>query len=304
MNSNHTTQKSLCNQTHEVAVDFQELRQNEKRTLWVVLFTTLMMIVEIVAGYVTGSMALLADGYHMASHAGALGIAFVVYRLAQSPRFKEKLNFGTGKILTLGGYTSAIGLGMIALWMAAESIERFLNPTAIHFNEAIVIAVLGLIVNILSALILGLHSHNHDHETHRHSVQDHNHQSALVHVLADALTSVAAIIALIFAKSFGWNWLDPVIGVVGSLVILRWAYSLIHQTAWELLDAHSKGLSLSEIQRAIENDGHIVFDLHVWNSGPSNIVCILTVKPADASENFRKYFKKIAKGVHLVVEKV
>lgn len=138
--------QGLCNQPHELAVDFEEIEHNERRTLWVVLLTATMMVVEILAGYATGSMALLADGYHMASHAGALGISYLVYRLARSQRFAGKLNFGTGKLLPLGGYTSAIGLGIIALWMAFESVERIFHPVAIEFNEAILIAVVGLAV--------------------------------------------------------------------------------------------------------------------------------------------------------------
>ena len=303
----------FCNQPHELAVDFEEIASNEKRTLWVVLLTATMMVVEIFAGYKTGSMALLADGYHMASHAGALGLAYVVYRLARSPKLSQGLNFGTGKLLALGGYTSAIGLGMVATWMAIESIQRLLHPISIDFNDAILIAIVGLIVNILSACILGLnhdhdHGHDHDHDhDHEHShVEDHNHKSALVHVLADALTSFTAIFALLIGKYFSATWPDPMMGIVGSLVILRWAYSLSRATGRELLDAHPKGMSLSVIKQAIEKDGHRVVDLHAWHTGPSNVVCLLAVveNPNHANTNFRSYFGDQFKGVHLSVEKI
>ena len=312
--------QEICNQPHELAVDFEEIEHNERRTLWVVLLTSAMMVVEIFAGYATGSMALLADGYHMASHAGALGISYLVYRMARSKRFAGKLNFGTGKLLPLGGYTSAIGLGIIALWMAFESVGRILNPVAIEFNEAILIAVVGLLVNIASAAILGFHSHGHDHghghghghhngsHSHAHGdpvakVEDHNHRSALLHVLADALTSVTAIFALLIGKFYDAVWLDPLMGVIGSIVILRWAYTLCRDTAWELLDGYTKALPLRNIREQIEKDGHRVLDLHAWNSGPSNVVCILSVIAGNDREDFRRYFAGFSKGLHLVVER-
>ncbi|MEK6624824.1 MAG: CDF family Co(II)/Ni(II) efflux transporter DmeF [Bdellovibrionota bacterium] len=306
----------FCNQAHELAVDFDEISSNEKRTLWVVLITAVMMVIEIAAGYMTGSMALLADGYHMASHAGALGIAYLVYRLARSDKLFRKLNFGTGKLLPLGGYTSAIGLGIIATWMAFESFQRILHPVSIEFNEAILIAIVGLLVNILSAGILGFrHGHKHEehdqHESceHEHSqnhVEDHNHRSALVHVLADALTSCMAIFALVIGKYFSATWPDPLMGIVGSVVILKWAYSLSRATARELLDAHPRGMSLSKIKQDIEQDGHRVFDLHAWHAGPSNIICMLAVavNPQLVTTDFRSYFGDRFKGLHLSVEKV
>lgn len=312
-----------CNQAHELEIDFEEIAKNERRTLWVVILTATMMVVEIAAGYITGSMALLADGYHMFSHAGALGISFLVYRLAKSNTLKSKLTFGTGKLLPLGGYTSAIGLGMIALFMAYESTLRFFRPVAIEFNEAILIAVLGLIVNLVSVGLLGLHSHpahydhdhehehEHDHEQHHHDddhdhhhVHDHNHRSAVLHVLADALTSVAAIAALLAGKFLGWIWLDPVIGIVGSLVILKWAYSLCRVTAKELLDFHPPEISFASSKEHFAKAGVLLLDLHAWRSGPSNIVCQLIVE-ADSMKDpsfYREIIGGSAKGLHLVVE--
>lgn len=304
-----STSTSYCNQQHELAVDFDEIEHNEKRTLWVVILTFSMMIFEVAAGYWTGSMALLADGYHMASHAGALGIAYLVYKLAKSESIKSRLSFGTGKLLPLGGYTSAVGLGIIAIWMAVESIQRLLNPNEIQFNEAIAVAVIGLAVNVVSAFILGSghhhHNHDHSHDDHdHHHVHDHNHRSALVHVIADALTSVLAILALIAGKFYAANWLDPLMGIVGAVVILRWAYVLCRDTAWELLDAHSNSVPAHEIRGSIEKAGIRVIDLHIWKVGPGNHACQLVVEneTRKGSEFYRQFIPKLAGSIHLVVE--
>lgn len=312
-----------CNQQNELAVDFEEIQHNEKRTLWVVILTLIMMVVEIAAGYLTGSMALLADGYHMASHAGALGIAYLVYRLAKSETMKARLSFGSGKLLPLGGYTSAIGLGIVALWMVAESVGRLLNPTSIHFNEAIAVAVLGLVVNLVSAWILGSghahhhhhhhdhdhdhgHDHHHDHDHHDHArpIRDLNHQGAFMHILADALTSVFAIVALIAGKYFSAHWLDPLMGIVGAVVILKWAYGLCRDTAWELLDAHPREAPLGPVREAIEKPGARVIDLHIWKVGPGNYACQLVVESQTrrGSAFYRQFIPKLAGSLHLVVE--
>lgn len=302
-----STVSSCCNQQNELAVDFDEIEHNEKRTLWVVLLTFSMMVIEIAAGYWTGSMALLADGYHMASHAGALGIAFLVYKLAKSESLKARLSFGSGKLLPLGGYSSAIGLGIIALWMAVESIHRLFTPTQIQFNEAIAIAVLGLAVNVLSAFILGSGHHHHDdhnEEHHHHHVEDHNHRSALVHVIADALTSVLAIVALFAGKFYAANWLDPMMGIVGAIVILRWAYVLCRDTAWELLDGQPRNFPVETIRAAIEESGIKVIDLHLWKVGPGNHACQIVVEGhgKKGSDYFRQYLPSSMGPIHLVVE--
>lgn len=301
--------RSNCNQQNELAIDFEEIQHNEKRTLWVVILTLMMMVVEIAAGYWTGSMALLADGYHMASHAGALGIAYFVYRLAKSETVKARLSFGSGKLLPLGGYTSAIGLGIIALWMVAESVGRLLNPTRIHFNEAIAVAVLGLLVNLVSAWILGSghahhhHGHDHDHD-HKRPIRDLNHQGAFMHILADALTSVFAIVALIAGKHFSASWLDPLMGILGAVVILRWAQALCRDTALELLDAHPKEAPLGPIRDSIEKSGARVIDLHIWKVGPGNYACKLVVESQirKGSAFYRQFLPELAGSVHLVVE--
>lgn len=302
-----------CNQAKELEVEFDEIEKNETRTLWVVLLTALMMVIEIAAGYYTGSMALLADGYHMFSHAGALSISFLVYRLAKSGTLKKKLTFGTGKILPLGGYTSALGLAAIALWMAYESAQRFFNPVAIEFNEAILVAIVGLLVNLASFALLGSHGHdhhdhhdhehNHDHD-HHHHVHDHNHQSAVLHVLADALTSAAAIVALLAGKYFGLIWLDPVIGIAGSLVILKWAYSLCKVTAKELLDYHPSEINTATVHAKLKDAGIKLIDLHAWRSGPSNLICQIIVETQASKDTafYKNLLGTSAKGLHLVVE--
>jgi cation diffusion facilitator family transporter len=312
---------TYCNQAHELNVNFDQINQNEKRTLWVVLLTTLMMFVEIIAGYVTGSMALLADGYHMASHAGALGIAYIVYRLARSPAIASRLSFGSGKLLPLGGYTSAVGLGIIAIWMIAESVNRLLNPVDIQFAEAIAIAVVGLVVNLLSALILGGHTHSHDHHEHHHDhhhdhehgdghhhhhehehVDDHNHKSAVVHVIADAFTSVLAIIALSIGSYFSTSWLDPAMGIVGALVILRWAYTLCKSTARELLDAQTDLIDIESVRATLSEKNIQLLDFHAWKTGPSNFSCSMIVKTKAKNSNdfYRSLLKK--KNLHLIVQ--
>lgn len=308
-----------CNQAKELEIEFEEIEKNETRTLWVVLLTAAMMVVEIAAGYMTGSMALLADGYHMFSHAGALSISFLVYRLAKSGTLKKKLTFGTGKLLPLGGYTSALGLAAIAFWMAYESAQRFFNPVAIEFNEAILVAIVGLLVNLASFALLGSHGHDHhghnhdehhhhddhDHHDHHHPhVHDHNHQSAVLHVLADALTSAAAIVALLAGKYFGLIWLDPVIGIAGSLVILKWAYSLCTVTAKELLDYHPQEISADAVHEKLKVEGIKLIDLHAWRSGPSNIICqiIVETKTSKDTEFYKNVLGSSVKGLHLVVE--
>ena len=312
-NSTDQLSKLHCNQPNELTIDYNLISRHEKQILWVIIFSTLMMLVEIVTGYLTGSMALLADGYHMASHAGALGIAYLVYRLTKSANLNKNLSFGTGKLLPLGGYSSAILLGIISLWMMIESIFRLFLPVIIKYNEAIAIAFIGLIINLISAFLLGYnpdHSHKHNHSNNDsstqvdHFIEDHNHRSAIMHILADALTSVTAIIALLIGKFFHTSWVDPAIGILGSLVILQWSYSICKTSAMELLDVHSKEFPLEEIKAKIEINGYKVLDLHVWKIGPGNHVCQLIVQSPSVkgSEYYKEYFKGYSKALHLVVE--
>lgn len=308
----HPSDSNCCSQASSLEIQHNDISKNEKRTLWVVALTTSMMIVEVVAGYWTGSMALLADGYHMASHAGALGISYIVYRLAKSARIKERLTFGTGKLLPLGGYTSCIGLGLIAIWMAYECVIRLFHPVQINFNEAILITAVGLGVNILSIWILGSHSsvheghhHQHDdeHSHDHHHVHDHNHRSAVLHVMADALTSLTAIIALLFGKYFGIQWMDPVMGLVGSVVILRWAYSLAKVTVQELLDAHPK-IDLEQLRKRLIKENIQLLDFHAFKVGPNNlsVQMIVEANHVKPSAYYRSLLDFHSGEVHLVVE--
>ncbi len=252
-----------------------EQRTNERRTQIVIVLTGAMMILEIVAGVLLGSMALLADGWHMASHAAALGIAALGYAFARRHALNPRFCFGTGKIGELAGFSSALLLALISLLMTYESVRRFFAPVRISFDEAIAVAFLGLIVNIISALLLRNHPAPHeDHPAH----VDHNLKAAYLHVLADALTSVLAIFALSAGRFLGWVWMDPVMGVVGSVVIARWSYHLMRDTGRILLDVNADHDLSEKIRGLIESDSHDrVSDLHVWRVGPCHFAAIISV---------------------------
>ncbi len=254
-----------------------EKKQGESRTLFVIVLTSAMMILEIVAGLHFGSMALLADGLHMASHAAALGISAFAYVYARRHAHDERFSFGTGKVNALGGFTGAILLSFFTLFMVWESVERVLNPVSIAFNQAILVAVLGLLVNGISVWILGLHSHDHGH-SHDHS-HDHNLRSAYLHVLADALTSFTAIFALLAAKYFGLVWMDPLMGIVGALMVARWSLGLLKSTGDVLLDRQGPEEIRTQIRDQIEGDESDVriVDLHLWSIGPDIYAAIISV---------------------------
>lgn len=281
--------------------------ENAKRTLWVVALTVVMMIGEIIAGYITGSMALLADGFHMATHAGALGITAAAYGYAKRHASSQRYSFGTGKVGDLGGFASALILGMVSLGIGVESVMRLLQPTDVQFGSATLIAIVGLIVNIISALLLGHgHSHGHDHSDHDHHHHEHdnNLKSAYFHVIADALTSVLAIVALLAGRYLGWVWLDPVIGIVGALVIARWAWSLMGVTAAVLLDQTDAHIA-EEIRELVEKNGDAtITDLHVWQIGPqahAAIVSVMGDNTVDA-DSIRERLKPVHEVSHLTVE--
>ncbi len=250
-------------------------RPGETRTLIVIAITAAMMVVEITAGIAFGSMALLADGLHMTSHTVALSINAFAYVYARKHAHNEKFCFGTGKVNTLGGYTGAILLAMFALVMVWESLERLISPVQIEFNNAIFVAVLGLFVNGLSVLILG---HNHDSDkghTHHH---DHNLWSAYLHVLADALTSLLAIFALLGAKYLGLIWADPVMGIVGAVLVARWSFGLLRTTSSILLDKETSDeirISIKDVMEA--QDDIRLADLHIWAVGPNIYSAILSI---------------------------
>ena len=250
-------------------------RPGETRTLIVIAITAAMMVVEITAGIAFGSMALLADGLHMTTHTVALSINAFAYVYARKHAHNEKFCFGTGKVNTLGGYTGAILLAMFALVMVWESLERLISPVQIEFNNAIFVAVLGLFVNGLSVLILG---HNHDSDkghTHHH---DHNLWSAYLHVLADALTSLLAIFALLGAKYLGLIWADPVMGIVGAVLVARWSFGLLRTTSSILLDKETSDeirISIKDVMEA--QDDIRLADLHIWAVGPNIYSAILSI---------------------------
>lgn len=260
-------------------------RAGERRTLIVVVITLAMMLVEITAGILYGSMALLADGLHMASHALALGLSYAAYILARKYAHDSSFSFGTGKINTLAAFASAMMLGLFALIMAYESIMRLLNPVPIVFDQAILVAVIGLVVNGASVFILGEnHHHDHDHEHHHdhdhvhHHHEDYNLRAAYLHVLADALTSVLAIAALLSAKYFGLVWMDPVMGIVGAILVSRWSWGLLHDSGIILLDRQAPEKIVSAIKHSIEQEpGNKVADLHVWAIGPGLYACELCI---------------------------
>ena len=280
--------------------------ENAKRTLWVVALTVVMMIGEITAGYITGSMALLADGFHMATHAGALGIAAAAYGYAKRHATSQRYSFGTGKVGDLGGFASALILGMVSLGIGVESVMRLLQPTPVQFGTATLIAVVGLLVNIVSALLLGHgHGHGHDHDhPHAYNGNDNNLRSAYVHVIADALTSILAIAALLAGRYLGWVWLDPVMGIVGAIVIARWAWTLMGVTAGVLLDQTDAHVA-EEIRELVEKPGGAtITDLHVWRVGPQARAAIVSVlgEATVNAESIRERLKTVHEVSHLTVE--
>lgn len=300
----------MTNHAHEHVFLGAAHEENARRTLWVVMLTVVMMVAEIAAGYVTGSMSLLADGFHMATHAGALGIAAAAYAYAKRHARSPRYSFGTGKVGDLGGFASALILALVALGIGVESVIRLLEPTAVQFGTATLIAIVGLVVNIVSALLLGHghshghdHNHEHDHE-HNHHSNDNNLKSAYVHVLADALTSVLAIAALLAGRYLGWVWLDPVMGIVGAIVIARWAWSLMGVTAGVLLDQTDEHVA-AEIRELVEQPGDArITDLHVWRVGPDAHAAIVSVvgQASTDADSIRERLKPVHEVSHLTVE--
>ncbi len=295
---------------------------NEQKTKWVTIITLLTMFVEILVGYWSGSMALLADGWHMASHTLALFLSLVVYYLYRHPKFRASFTFGGGKILSLGGYTSSLFLILIAVSMIYESIHHFYEARAIHYNEALIVATIGLVVNLICAKILHQedhhdHGHSHDHgehcshqhktpaHSHSHS-HDHNHESAYIHILTDALTSVLAIFALLLGKWQGWSWLDPAVGILGGVVVLKWSLGLIRQSGMDLLDAHEDSIDRDNLIKELELDGSKVLDMHLWKLAPGQVGCEIIIKRNDnqLSADYRDLVQKNFNVHHLIIEVV
>ncbi len=291
---------------------------HEKRTRYVVALTATMMVLEIAAGLWTGSMALLADGIHMATHAGALGVAAFAYWFARRHADNPRFTFGTGKVGDLAGFASALVLAIFAVGIAVESIQRIFSPLAIAYTEAIWIAVLGLLVNLASAWLLGADHHHghdhghghghghvaHDHHDHDHAHADNNLRSAYFHVLADALTSVLAIAALLAGRYLGWAWMDAAMGIVGALVIARWSWTLLRDTAAVLVDADAGKERYSEVREALEDGDTAVGDLHIWRIGPGKYAVIASVIAADPAspEQYASRLAVHAEYAHVTVE--
>lgn len=283
---------------HKHAFGTSAPAQGERRTRWVVAITLAMMIVEIAAGMAFGSMALLADGWHMGTHAAALGVAAFAYAYSRRHASDPRYSFGTGKVGALAGFASAVGLAVVALVVFAESGQRLATPVAIHFDEAIGIACLGLAVNVACAWLL--REEHDDHAGSEHHHHDHNLRAAYLHVLADALTSVLAIAALTTGKLLGWTWMDPVMGLVGSIVIARWSYGLLRDTGRVLLDAELPDERSAEIRAAIELDAdNRVTDLHVWRVGPRHLAAIVSVVTHEPRQP--DHYKQLLAGQHDLV---
>jgi cation diffusion facilitator family transporter len=306
-----------------------------ERRLWaVIILSSVMMVAEIIGGALFGSLALLADGLHMSTHAGALLLAALAYNYARKYANDRRFTFGTGKFGDLAGYTSAVVLAMIALWIGYEAVSRLLNPVSIDFDEAIPIAALGLVVNVASAWILARghhhdHSHGHSHD-HRHDEEarrvehqrdlefeeheqagahhshhrDNNMRAAVVHVLADAAVSVLVITGLLLARAFGWLWMDPLAGFVGAIVIANWSFGLLRDTGGILLDRTPDPRMAEKVRTVIESEGDQVTDLHLWRLGPGHLGAIVSVATSGTRDagHYRQRLARFADLSHVTVE--
>ena len=307
-------------------------KENERKTWMVIILCSVMMLVEIVGGSLFGSLALVADGLHMSTHAGAMLIAALAYTYARKHCKDPRFVFGTGKLGDLAGFSSAIILAMISLLIAYEAITRFIEPVPIDFREAIPIAVLGLLVNIVSAWLLSGdhhgHSHghhqghdhghddaHHDHDDHDHDDHDHEHhgkdsrdlnmRAAYMHIIADAAVSVLVIAGLLLAKFFGWMWMDPLAGVIGALVIANWSYVLIRDAGSVLLDVRPDDAMAHKVKAAISEAGDQLADLHVWRLGPGHLGAVMSVITTDKDRG-PVYYHRLLSGFvglsHVTVE--
>jgi cation diffusion facilitator family transporter len=299
--------------------------RNERRTWAVIVLCAVMMAAEIVGGLLFGSIALVADGLHMSTHASALLLAALAYRYARRHVDDPRFSFGTGKLGDLAGFSSALVLAMIAILIGYEAVARLFVPVPIHFREAIPIAVLGLMVNVASALLLSGggrdyghghagHAHNDDddhpahdhahHHAHPKAHRDNNMRAAVIHVLGDAVVSVLVIVGLGLARAFGWLFMDPVAGLIGALVIASWSYVLIRDTGAILLDMNPDRGMAERLRAAIERDGDRLSDLHLWRLGPGHlgaIVSVITQKPRDAA-HYRRLLGHFHNLSHVTVE--
>lgn len=306
----HDEQIELWQHHHLFNVDKKSV---EKSTLIVVIITFITMIAEILFGWLSHSMALLADGWHMGTHAFALGISLIAYIMARKYAKDRSFTFGTWKIEILGAYTSAIILGIVGLIMIYSSVNRILHPLNIYYNQALLVAFIGLSVNVVCAIILNsggyTHEHDHHHEedhySHNHHHEDLNLKSAYLHVVADALTSVLAIAALLGAKYFNFVWLDPMMGIVGAGLILHWSTFLLKETGGILLQREIDNPIADEIKHEIESDGDsIISDLHVWKVAQCQYACIVSLVTSKnySIEDYKKRLAKVHELAHVTIE--
>jgi cation diffusion facilitator family transporter len=280
----------------------------EKSSLIVVIITFITMVAEILFGWLSHSMALLADGWHMGTHAFALGISLIAYVMARKYARDRSFTFGTWKIEILGAYTSAIVLGLVGLIMIYSSVQRMIHPLSIYYNQALLVAFIGLTVNVVCAIILNRGGHSHEHAHHHeegHHHEDLNLKSAYLHVVADALTSVLAIAALLGAKYFDFIWLDPFMGIVGAGLILHWSSLLLKETGSILLQRENDNPIMNEIKKEIEADGDsIISDLHIWKVAQNKYACIVSLVTAKncSIEDYKKRLAKIHELAHVTIE--
>lgn len=292
--------------SHDFGVDNTHSEKKVKIVFWL---TTVIMVLEITAGTWSGSMALLADGWHMGTHSAAFLIAMFAYSYAKKHTQNKTFSFGAGKVNYLGGFASAVALALVALMMILESMQRLIEPQQIHFNEATMVAIIGLIVNVASVFVLH-DSHHHDHG-HKHAHDhghhhDHNMKAAYLHVLADTLTSLLAIVALLAGKYFGWVWMDAVIGMVGAAVIGRWSYGLIKESSDVLLDKTMHSSAFEDIAQHMKTElNTTITDIHVWRIGALDKAAILSVstdkphEPDEYKHALRHYLPQLS---HVSVE--
>jgi cation diffusion facilitator family transporter len=285
----HHDRDTLAEAAHSHVFLGEGHQHAERRTWAVIILCGAMMLIEIIGGVAFGSLALVADGLHMSTHAGALMLAALAYAYARRHAHDARFTFGTGKLGDLAGFTSAVILALIALLIGYEAVTRFVEPAPIAFAEAIPIAALGLMVNILSAWLLSSsghhhhgaegpgHGHHHGDDHSNAADRDNNMRAAIVHVMADAAVSVLVIVGLVFARAFGWLWMDPLAGIVGACVIASWSYGLIRDTGAILLDMNPDRRMSGHLQEAIERDGDALADLHVWRLGPGHLGAIVSV---------------------------
>ena len=300
--------QSFTNGRHSHAF-FIDSSANERNTRRVVVLTSVMMVGEIVGGLIFNSLALMADGFHMGTHALALGVTLLAYWYARRNARNPQFTFGTGKVNDLGGYTSAILLLVVAIIVAVEAVRRFLHPVAIHYSEAIAVAVVGLCINLLSAWILReRHDHGQaggDEAHHEHFHHDHNIKAAYLHVLADALTSILAIAALSLGLLFGWGFMDPVMGIIGSIVITRWSVGLLRETSGVLLDRMGSAKLTERIRARFESEETVQLnDLHLWEVGPARYAVIVSLQAdrPQTVEHYKDILKDFPSIVHATVE--